>query len=179
MNKQIDNTTLKKATKEFCSEELEIMLEKHRDDVTKYITRLMGNEYDANDIVQETLIKAITKIDLYKENSSFSGWLCSIAKNTFIDTVRKNNRHTDIEINEYNQNTIEIDDDELWYNKEEKIINLENSIKQLPQEYIKVLNMRFYLDMSYEDISKKMCVPIGTIKTWIHRAKNELKKQYK
>lgn len=179
LDKQSDNPILIRSSKDGSLEEFEILLEKHRDDVTKYITQLMGNEYDANDIVQETFIKAFTRIDLYRENSSFPGWLCSIAKNTFIDTVRKNSKRTDIEINEYNQTTIEIDEEELWYNKEEKITNLESSIQQLPQEYIKVLNMRYYLDMSYEDISNKMNVPIGTIKTWIHRAKNELKKQCK
>lgn len=162
------------ATKHGCKNSFQTLIEIHKNQISAKITILAGNEYDANDILQETYIKAYTKIALYQENTSFSAWLYTIARNIFIDNIRKNASNATIEISDINQSEINHTDEEQWLIKEEDITNLEYAITQLPKEYRDVLNMYFFLDMSYINISEKMNVPIGTIKTWIHRAKKEL-----
>ena len=160
-------------------EAFQLLIEKHKNSIRKKTIELVGNEHDANDILQETFIRAYTKIDTYKQNYSFSGWLYTIAHNIFIDTLRKANKNINVELTDYNQNGMDCIDDDNWQKKEEQLTSLEKSILELPKQYREVLNMRFLIDMSYEEISIKLDVPVGTIKTWIHRAKNELKKQYK
>lgn len=162
------------ATKQGCKNSFQTLIEMHKSQILSKIVVLSGNEYDANDILQETYIKAYTKIDLYQKNTSFAAWLYTIARNIFIDNIRKNALNTTVEINDFNQTEINDTEEEQWVKKEDDITNLENAIKHLPKEYRDVLNMYFFLDMSYINISEKMNVPIGTIKTWIHRAKKEL-----
>ncbi len=180
MNKINEDKDLIEASMKGDEIAFEKLFTKHIGTVRKHLISLSGSEYNANDIIQETYIKAYTKINTYKPHASFGGWLCLIAKNIFIDQVRKDSSKRSITFTEYNTETNEIIDESTnWDFKEEKISKLEKNFNSLPKEYREVLNMRFFLDMNYEEISQTMNVPIGTIKTWIHRAKQALKKQYK
>lgn len=175
----LSNSLLIKESRKGNREAFHILIEKHKNSVRCKIIALVGNEHDADDILQDTFMKAYSKIDTFTENHSFAGWLYTIAHNIFIDTLRKAHKGINVELTDYNQNGVDCIDDDSWQKKEERITSLEELILELPKQYREVLNMRFLLDMDYESISIKLNVPVGTIKTWIHRAKNELKKQYK
>ncbi len=175
---KISDSELISSSKDGCRAAFDMLVDRYRSKVESHLTHYSHCKADTEDITQETFIKAFTKLDKYKENTSFGAWLNSIAKNTFIDHKRKQHSKQDIEISEYKLNSIFEEAEEGWESKEVKFSAIEKSIEGLTKEYRKVLELRFYYALSYEEISEKLAVPIGTIKTWVRRAKIELKKQH-
>ncbi len=159
----------KRAFEQLCSE--------HISALRYFLVNLTGSQYDANDILQESLIKAFTKIESYRTNISFGGWLKTIARNIYIDTIRKQSSKRDIYADDYASEVFVVEvESESWQQQEIMFDSLEAAIKSLPKEYKDILNMKYFQDLSYEEISQRLNIPIGTVKTWLHRAKKELKK---
>ena len=177
-NDKASDKELIASSKEGCRAAFDILVDKYKDKIENSIMYYSHSKFDTEDIVQETFIKAFTKLNQYKEDTSFGAWLNSIAKNTFIDLTRKQQLNQDVDISEDKMNNILEETEDGWEVKELKLSAIEKSIENLTDEYRKVLEMKFYHNLSYEKISQELNVPLGTIKTWVHRAKLELKKEH-
>ncbi|MBE6062920.1 MAG: RNA polymerase sigma factor [Clostridium butyricum] len=141
------------------------------------------NPQDALDLVQEVYIKIFKNISKFDVNKPFRLWIRKIAVNTCLNFKRtiKNNV---ISINDYEEitfgETISSDEDVL-----ENVINTENKLLikkylgEISEEYRMVIILRYYEDLSYNEIAEIMNMPLGTVKTKIYRAKALLGKKLK
>ena len=145
------------------------------------------NSQDSLDLVQEIYIKIFNNINKFDTNKSFRSWIRKIAVNTCLNfkrTIKNNTISMNAYINDDEEialcDTISSDEDVL-----QDVICTENKmlikkyIKEIPEEYRIIIILRYYEDLSYNEISEIINVPIGTVKTKIYRAKALLRKKLK
>ena len=135
---------------------------------------------DANDLVQDTILKAITYYNKFKEGTNLKGWLYTIMKNTFINNYRRF-----VKINTFVTKTDEISSSQLSYSAtvnggEPKFVmdDIKRALSKLQQVYYVPFTMHFE-GYKYHEIADHLAIPIGTVKTRIHVARKLLKKSLK
>jgi len=142
---------------------------------------------EAEDLVQETFIKAFSSLKTYNPSYRFSTWLYKIAANASIDHIRKkriNAFSLDRPV-ETDDGKVEIEVADNSYNPERDLADKQNhisivdAIASLPEKYKQVIVMRHQEDQSYEEIAKALRVPVGTVKARIFRARELLKRKLK
>ncbi len=133
---------------------------------------------DANDLVQDTMLKAITYYTKFREGTNLKGWLYTIMKNTFINNYRRV-----VKINSVVTKQEEIPYSNLLFSSsnngsEGKFIleDISKALKNLPDEYYVPFTM-YFEGHKYHEIAEHLDIPIGTVKTRIHVARKMLKKQ--
>ncbi|MFI3330696.1 MAG: sigma-70 family RNA polymerase sigma factor [Rikenellaceae bacterium] len=152
---------------------------RYRDSIMQlYMQRTSGNSLDCDDLLQETFIKVYLNIHRYDSRFTFGQWVYTIAKNTFIDYVRK--KRDDV-----SELTISTSTQSMLPNPEESIINSQQRaeifryMEGMSDRYKKLIELRFLKEYSYEEIAKELNLPLGTVKTQIHRAREILCKSLK
>jgi len=148
-------------------------------EVFGYMLKRTENEADTDDIVIETFAKAFDKIATYNPEFGFNTWLIAIAKNVHIDMLRKKKTSLflDMNNNENNQayqiidETPSAEDDIIT---EQNLSQLLGYIKELKPAYQEVIQLRYFQEMSYIDISETLEEPLNNIKVKLLRAKKLL-----
>ena len=139
--------------------------------------RTMGNKEDANDLVQETFVKVYLNLERYDHHYTFGQWIYTIARNTFIDYVRR--RRDNLSIDSISTRSVtptaEEEPDSRIIN-EQHSVQMERCMAALPKKYRQMAELRFVRKMSYEEIAEQVGLPIGTVKTQIFRARERLAK---
>ena len=136
------------------------------------------NENDAEDITIRTFSNAFDKIETYNEDFEFRTWLITISKNLHVDLIRKRNRTFLEEIDTHGEAVQRVLDESPTV--EDKLINEQNlasllqDIKKLKPHYQKVINLRYFNELSYADIAKELDEPVNNIKVKLLRAKKLL-----
>ncbi|AJA67680.1 sigma-70 family RNA polymerase sigma factor [Myroides odoratimimus] len=155
------------------------LLNHYWSEVYNFMLKRTANEVDAEDITIETFSKAFTNISKYDPTYAFNTWLISIAKNVHIDMIRKRKNMSFLDINdEENQQYHDIIDDTM--NKEDELIQEQNLvifksyINLLKPHYQEVIDMRFFQEMSYNEIAEALNEPLNNVKVKIMRAKKLL-----
>ena len=155
------------------------LLDTFWNDVYGFQLKRTENENDAEDITIQTFSKAFDKIDTYKEGFKFSTWLIAISKNIHIDLLRK--RKTSISnqtIDNSEERVYEIIDESPT--PEDKIIREQNlakllkDIKKLKPAYQEVINLRYFQELSYKEISNQLEESMSNVKVKLLRAKKLL-----
>jgi RNA polymerase sigma-70 factor (ECF subfamily) len=137
------------------------------------------NETEAEDITIETFSKAFDKINKYNPDFQFNTWLIAIAKNVHIDLIRKKKAHLFVEITD--------DEDQQAFNiadttpsAEDNLITEQNLsrlllfIKELKPHYQEVIQLRYFQEMSYQEIANQLDEPLNNVKIKLLRAKKLL-----
>jgi RNA polymerase sigma factor (sigma-70 family) len=131
---------------------------------------------DANDLVQDTILKAITYYTKFKEGTNLKGWLYTIMKNTFINNYRRV-----VKMNSFVTKSDEISSPNLVFSStynlgEGKFVmrDIENALDKLPSEYY-IPFTQYFEGYKYHEIADNLKIPIGTVKTRIHVARKILK----
>ncbi|MTE26632.1 RNA polymerase sigma factor [Winogradskyella ouciana] len=154
------------------------LLDTFWNDVYAFQLKRTQNENDAEDITIQTFSKAFDKIDTYNEDYKFKTWLITISKNIHIDLVRKQNRTIRNTSKDDEDHYLEIIDDSPT--PEDKIITEQNlakllrDIKKLKPHYQEVINLRYFQELSYKEISEDLNEPINNVKVKLLRAKKLL-----
>jgi RNA polymerase sigma-70 factor (ECF subfamily) len=155
--------------------------EKYHRQIFGMVLKIVRNIDDADDIVQDTFLKAFNALHTYNHAFPFPAWLNKIASNTCIDYFRKK-RIRPISIEQLNTNgidmydiipdaTIPIDIALIHAETKEQLLQ---SINQLPARYKECIQLRHFEELSYEEIALKMNLPLGTIKITLFRARKML-----
>jgi RNA polymerase sigma factor (sigma-70 family) len=135
---------------------------------------------DANDLLQDTLIKAYTNREKYADGTNLKAWLYTIMKNTFITNyqrmVRKNT-FIDTSDNLHFINSIESSTDNLAYS-DFAMEDIQKAVGNLEDTYKMPFTM-YFRGFKYHEIANKLDIPIGTVKNRIHIARKELKDKLK
>ena len=155
------------------------LLDTFWNDVYGFQLKRTENENDAEDITIQTFSKAFDKIHTYNPEYEFKTWLIAISKNIHIDLVRKRKSRI--------SNTAITNDDDDFYDvidespsPEDKLITEQNlakllrDIKKLKPHYQEVINLRYFQELSYNEISEQLNEPINNIKVKLLRAKKLL-----
>ena len=156
----------------------------YRDSIYYMLVRMVKNKDDAEDLTLMTFGKAFRYLDKYTPKYAFSTWLYRIALNNSIDFMRvKNNMPQYFEEDLYTSNTTSIIDqseDNLQRTPEEEIIDkqrlqmLRAAVSELPDKYRKVIELRYYEDLAYEEIAQRLDISLSNVKIQILRAKQML-----
>ncbi len=155
------------------------LLDKFWNNVYGFQLKRTENENDAEDITIQTFSKAFDKINTYNEKYNFNTWLITISKNIHIDLIRKRKSsissasRTD-DNDEYFAIVDETPSAEDQLIKEQNLAKLLRDIKKLKPHYQEVINLRFFQEMSYKDISETLGEPINNVKVKLLRAKKLL-----
>lgn len=146
----------------------ELLVNRHKNKVFTTILLIVKDTDTAEDLLQDTFIKAIhtMKGGRYNEEGKFSSWICRIAHNLAIDFFRKEKRSPMINIDDSSNifNTLSFSEEsiESIQIKEETHERLRELIQQLPEAQKEVLIMRHYADMSFQEIAETTGVSINT-----------------
>ena len=156
----------------------------YRDSIYYMLIRMVKNKDDAEDLTLMTFGKAFRYLDKYTPKYAFSTWLYRIALNNSIDFLRmKNNMPQYFEEDLYTSSTTSIIDqseDNLQRTPEDEIIDkqrlqmLRAAVSELPEKYRKVIELRYYEDLAYEDIAERLGLTLSNVKIQIMRAKQML-----
>jgi RNA polymerase sigma-70 factor (ECF subfamily) len=145
---------------------------------------MLGSVEDAADACQDIFIAAYEKAHSFKGNSKFSTWLYRIAINNCISKLRRKKIEQKIYDNSLLQASLAtkdsaIRDDETTLIKNQLSERIMKAIQKLPDEQKAILELKIYQDLSFEEISKIIGIPVGTAKSRLHYAlikiRNELK----
>lgn len=155
------------------------LLDHYWNEVYGFMLKRTENETDAEDITIETFSKAFDKIGSYNPEFKFNTWLIAIAKNVHIDLLRKKKSSLFIEITDeedhqaYNvADTAPSAEDELII--EQNLSQLLRFIKELKPHYQEVIQLRYFQEMSYQEIADKIGEPLSNVKIKLLRAKKLL-----
>ena len=148
-------------------------------DVYNYQFKRINNENDAEDITVQTFSKAFDKIDTFDKKYKFKTWLITISKNIHIDLLRKKNVSLTGNTTEDQEAEIYsvIDDSPSAEDKiiiEQNLAKLLRDIKQLKPKYQEVIQLRYFQELSYKEISIQIKEPISNVKVKLLRAKKLL-----
>jgi RNA polymerase sigma factor (sigma-70 family) len=154
------------------------LMQRYKDSIYFMSLKMVNNREDAMDITVETFAKAFEKLDKYQPEFAFSTWLFRVATNNCIDFLRKKKLSTvsiDNMMDEDDDRPMQIKSDTL--NPEETSIKKQQSkdlkvlIESLPARYRNLLTLRYFDELSYEEIAQQLDLPLGTVKAQLFRAK--------
>lgn len=136
------------------------------------------NENDAEDITIRTFSRAFDKIDTYDEAYEFKTWLITISKNLHVDLIRKRKRSLLDEMESQGDEVKKVLDEtpsvEDRLITEQNLADLLQDIKKLKPHYQKVINLRYFNELSYAAIAKELNEPVNNVKVKLLRAKKLL-----
>lgn len=160
--------------------EFNTMVMRQASSLKMYALHFTHDSDDANDLVQDTLLKAITYYNKFKEGTNLKGWLYTIMKNTFINNYRRF-----VKISSFVTKSDEISSANLVFSStknqgESKFVmdDIKSALGKLPGEYYVPFSM-YFEGFKYHEIADHLEIPIGTVKTRIHVARKLLKKSLK
>ena len=164
------------------------LLRRYERPVFSLVFRMVRDRDTAEDLAQESFIKVLNNIDRYRPEFKFSSWLFKIANNVAIDHLRKRTIDTvSLEGSRYATTTAEAEstaipvaskDQSALEEMESRELGgaIEQAVAALRPEYRACILLRHVEDRSYEEIAATLDLPLGTVKTYIHRARHELRK---
>ncbi len=155
------------------------LLDHYWNEVYGFMLKRTENETDTEDIAIETFSKAFDKIATYNPEFQFNTWLIAIAKNVHIDMLRKKKSTIFVEITDeenqlayYVADTTPSVEDALII--EQNLSRLLQFIKELKPHYQEVIQLRYFQEMSYQEISEQLNEPLSNVKIKLLRAKKLL-----
>ena len=161
------------------------LVRRYRNRLMTFVFRFVGDMESSEDIVQDTMIKVFTHKHYYKEIAKFSTWIYTIAGNLAKTELRKRKRRKVTLLSQMNTDDrkYEIPSTEL---QSEDIVqseyterDIQKAILQLPLHFRTVVILRDIQELSYEEISNIVNVPLGTVKSRINRARLQLQQTLK
>jgi RNA polymerase sigma-70 factor (ECF subfamily) len=161
------------------------IVELYKDRVYHVCFRMLGNKQEAEDAAQEAFIRAYMNISSFNQDLKFSTWIFRIATNLCIDRIRKKkpDYYLDAEVAGTDGLTMysQIASDAPLPEKELESQELQETIQQeilkLPEKYRSAIVLKYIEELSLNEISEILDLPLGTVKTRIHRGREALRKQ--
>lgn len=159
------------------------LMKRYKKAVYFMILKMIRDADDAEDLTMEAFAKAFRNLERFKKDYTFSTWLFRIATNNTIDFIRKkklktmslNNTLSDDSGNSVN---IDIEDDDNnpqdQFIRSQRIDMVRIFVDKLPAKYRKLVQLRYFDELSYEEIAQELEKPLGTVKAQLHRSRELL-----
>jgi RNA polymerase sigma-70 factor (ECF subfamily) len=154
----------------------------HLDAVYRVALRLSGDPAQAEDLTQETMLKAFRSWHQYQKGTNARAWLLTIVRHTFINEYRRNkNRPQTVDVTEVERYTVfhEVQDSDPEGSFFDQIVDDEvhRAIDELPDEFRETLVLSDVEDLSYAEVAEVTGVPVGTVKSRLYRGRQILQKK--
>jgi len=151
----------------------------HLDALYRVALRLTGNASDAEDLVQETMLRAYRSWDRYTPGTNAKGWLLTILRHLFINEYRRRSRHpetVDVDTIEPFALFQEVQEEDPQGAFFDKIVDDEvlRAVDQLPEAFREAVTLSDVEGLSYEEVAKVLDVPVGTVKSRLYRGRRLL-----
>lgn len=157
------------------------LMNRYRDSIYFMLLKMVNNPVDAEDLTIEAFGKAFRNLESYTPKFAFSTWLFKIATNNCVDFIRKKQLSpTPFDHLQDNLDNVTVNIQSDLPDPEESLINhqkiaaLKIIVSQLKPRYKSLIELRYYKEYSYEEISSELNLPIGTVKAQLFRAKTLL-----
>lgn len=160
-----------------------ILLEKYKDSIFYMMLKMVKNQDDADDLTIEAFGKAFNRLHQYTPDYAFSTWLFKIATNNCIDFIRKKKMITfsidkGFEDGEGNNSTFDIKENNLnpeeKFMRKQKIRIMREMVDHLKPRYKQLIVLRYFRELSYDEIAEATELPLGTVKAQLFRAREML-----
>jgi RNA polymerase sigma-70 factor (ECF subfamily) len=180
--KESSSETLMMEVQRGSKEAFEVLYDRHKTQIYSYIDNMVRSKAWAQELTQDSFMRAFEKKALYREQYTFTSWLYSIARNLTLDELKRKDASRfqvtlkDVDGGEITVENLESTDDGPF---EEVFVKLQReqvqtAIGQLKDEYQDVINMRIFSEMSYDEIANELGIKVSSVKTHLNRAKKEL-----
>jgi RNA polymerase sigma-70 factor (ECF subfamily) len=174
----IDKAVLEKVQQAYAT-----LMKRYKKAVYFMILKMIRDADDAEDLTMEAFAKAFRNLERFKKDYTFSTWLFRIATNNAIDFIRKKKLKTmslnnTLSDDSGNSVTIDVEDDEN--NPQDELIRSQRIemvrifVDKLPAKYRKLVQLRYFDELSYEEIAVELDKPLGTVKAQLHRSRELL-----
>ena len=162
-----------------------LLMNRYRNSVYHAMFKMVNNRDDADDLTLEAFGKAFRKLPTYAPNYAFSTWLFKIAINNCIDHIRKKRlvtfsmddtfQDSDREFS-HNIRDYEPDPEQAMIH-DQKLAHVRHVVQSMNTKYRTMIELRYYEELSYEEIAHELSLPLGTVKAQLFRAKELLHQQ--
>ncbi len=156
------------------------LVTRYRDYVYTIAVRIVGSDEDAEDVAQEAFVRAYRALPRFRGDSKFSSWLYRIATNRALTHLKKRRRRADtvdIESGSHVEAVViddgrgEVASPELLVRNEEFRRAVRAAVLELPEQYRVVVTLFYLEERSYKEVVATLGIPMGTLKTHLHRAR--------
>jgi RNA polymerase sigma factor (sigma-70 family) len=158
------------------------LMERYRDSIYFMLFRMVSNRDDADDLTIEAFGKAFSRLKQYQPNYAFSTWLFKIASNNCIDFIRREKKKKIVSLDNSFENEdgdrLSIDvradalDPEESIIKDQKVKMMREVVEKLKPRYRDLIKLRYFDELSYEEIAEELQLPLGTVKAQLFRARD-------
>jgi RNA polymerase sigma-70 factor (ECF subfamily) len=159
------------------------LMGRYRDSIYFMLLKMVNDKDDADDLTIEAFGKAFKRLQQYTPNYAFSTWLFKIASNNCIDFIRKKKKRmvsidSAFENDDGDTMKMDLESDGLTpmesVMKQEKIAHMRDIVQKLKPRYRELIELRYFKELSYDEISKELELPLGTVKAQLFRAREFL-----
>lgn len=155
------------------------LVRRYERSVFNLIVRMVRDPATAEDLAQETFVKVFSRLDQYDSRFKLASWILKIAHNTAIDHLRRPNPRTSSLDDPDNGPATELADPAspsplVGVERRELAAVLDAAIERLRPEYRQIVVLRYQEDLDYEEIADVLGLPLGTVKSYLHRARLEM-----
>jgi RNA polymerase sigma-70 factor (ECF subfamily) len=157
------------------------LVERYKHRVYWLVRRMIGHE-EAEDLTQEVFLRAYRALPGFRPDGTFHTWLYKIARNLCISELRKRGRRAEhVSLDEAGEERVHWLLPESGEDVEQQVLDKELShtirdlVDELPEQYRTVLTLFYYSQLRYEEIAEVEGIPLGTVKTHLHRARMRLR----
>ena len=143
------------------------------------IRRMVNSHDDANDLLQNTFLKAWTSLENFRGEARLSTWLYKIAVNESLSFLERERKRLNISIDDEEAHILHTIEADTNIDGNNLALELRKAIASLPEKQRLVFNMRYYDDMKYEDMSQILGTSVGALKTSYHLAVKKIEAHFK
>ena len=162
------------------------LVELYKGKIHRLAYRMLNNPHDSEDVVQETFMRVYLNLNRYDEKQKFSTWIYQIGKNLCVDLLRKKKSTYSLdaeiagedELNHYGILSSEATSPEMALIETELQEQLTEVISKMSDKYKAIATLYYVQDLSIQEISEKLSLPITTVKTRLYRGREYLQKRW-
>ena len=153
-----------------------IIIDRYKNKAFSLLKKMLKNEQDAEEIMQDCFIKAYNSLKSFKGEAKFSTWFYRIVYNTALTKLSSKKRKTESEMSSVDEHFDLKSDYDFRIPESEDLTTIVNDlVNQLPEKYSAVINLFYINEMSCEEISKVMEISVSNVKVLLHRSRNAMK----
>jgi RNA polymerase sigma-70 factor, ECF subfamily len=156
------------------------LVRKYQDRLVTALLHICGTPDEAEDVAQEAFVQAYVKLKSFAGESAFYTWLYRIAINGAISRRRRRREETSVDANREQHGLEPLDDGEQAEDRllrEERAVQVQRALSRLSDEHRAILVLREIDDCDYDKIAQILDLPVGTVRSRLHRARLQLKEQ--
>ncbi len=153
-----------------------LIIEKYGSRLYWHIRRIVIIHDDADDALQNTFINVWKNINNFRFESSLFTWLYAISTNEALTLIRKREKNAGIPLDDLESIFDSSIEGNMYFDGDEAMVKLQNAILKLPEKQRIVFNMKYFDDMTYEDISQALGTSVGALKASYHHAVQKIER---